>query len=114
MTGYRKYYRNQPLPEMLEDETDQMKGLPLPPIQKPYPADAKLVDLVAAEDLAIGQVPLIEARHQPQEPPQVHRRVAESQGTILSLVVHAGGPGPCSQWSADTTNGSLWWCHAPV
>ena len=61
MTGYRKYYRNQWLPGMSEDETDQMKGLPLPPMQKPYPADAKLVDLVAAKDMTIGQVPLIEA-----------------------------------------------------
>jgi len=61
MTDYRKYYRNQCLPGMSEDETDQMKGLPLPPMQKPYPEDANLVDLVAAEDLTIGQVPLIEA-----------------------------------------------------
>jgi len=61
MTDYRKYYRNQWLPGMSEEETDQMKGLPLPPMQKPYPADAELVDLVAAEDLAIGQVPLIDA-----------------------------------------------------
>jgi len=61
MTGYRVRYRNQALPGMSEEETDQMKGLPLPPMQKPYPADAKLVDLVAAEDMAIGQVPLIEA-----------------------------------------------------
>ena len=61
MTDYRKYYRNQSLPGMSEDETDQMKGLPLPPMQKPYPEDAKLVDLVVAEDMTIGQVPLIEA-----------------------------------------------------
>jgi SagB-type dehydrogenase family enzyme len=49
------------LPGMSEDETDQMKGLPLPPMQKPYPEDAKLVDLVAAKDMTIGQVPLIDA-----------------------------------------------------
>ena len=61
MTGYRVRYRNQALPGMSEEETDQMKGLPLPPMQKPYPADAKLVDLVAAKDMAIGQVPLVEA-----------------------------------------------------
>ena len=61
MTEYRKYFRNQWLPGMSEEETDQMKGLPLPPMQKPYPEDAELVDLVASEDLTIGQVPLIEA-----------------------------------------------------
>jgi SagB-type dehydrogenase family enzyme len=61
MTEYRKYFRNQSLPGMSEEETDQMKGLPLPPMQKPYPADAKLVDLVSLEDVAFGQSPLIEA-----------------------------------------------------
>ena len=61
MTKYRRYYRNQALPGMSEDETDQMKGLPLPPMQKPYPEDAELVDLVAPEELALGHVHLIDA-----------------------------------------------------
>ncbi len=61
MTGYRKYFRNQSLPGMSEVESDQMKGLPLPPMQKPYPADAELVDLAAPEDVAFGQASLIEA-----------------------------------------------------
>jgi SagB-type dehydrogenase family enzyme len=42
-------------------ETDQSKGLPQPPLQKPYPADAKLVDLVPPDDLTLGTMPLIEA-----------------------------------------------------
>ena len=61
MTEYRKYYRNQALPGMSEDETDQMKGQPLPPMQKPYPEDAELVGLVAPDALVLGQVSLIEA-----------------------------------------------------
>jgi hypothetical protein len=39
MSSYRKYLRNQTLPGMSEMETDMMKGLPIPPIEKPYPED---------------------------------------------------------------------------
>jgi SagB-type dehydrogenase family enzyme len=59
--AYRKYLKNQELPGMSEIETDQMKGLPLPPIQKPYPKDAELVDLVSPEQFSLGNMPLIEA-----------------------------------------------------
>jgi SagB-type dehydrogenase family enzyme len=59
--AYRKYLKNQSLPGMSEIETDQMKGLPVPPIQKPYPKDAELVDLVNPEQFSLGEMPLIEA-----------------------------------------------------
>jgi SagB-type dehydrogenase family enzyme len=42
-------------------ETDQKKQIPQPLRQKPYPATAKLVDLVPSEDFAVGQMPTIEA-----------------------------------------------------
>lgn len=58
---YRKYLRNQELPGMSEIETDQMKGLPPPPIQKPYPENAELVELVRSEQFKLGKMPLIEA-----------------------------------------------------
>jgi SagB-type dehydrogenase family enzyme len=44
-----------------ELETDQKKKVPPPPVQKPYPDDAPRIELVAPEDLTIGQMPLIEA-----------------------------------------------------
>ena len=59
--AYRKYLKNQELPGMVETETDQMKGLPLPPIQKPFSKDAELVDLVNPEQFSLGNMPLIEA-----------------------------------------------------
>jgi SagB-type dehydrogenase family enzyme len=59
--AYRKYLKNQELPGMAETETDQMKGLPVPPIQKPYSKDAELVDLVDPEQFSLGNMPLIEA-----------------------------------------------------
>ncbi len=42
-------------------ETGQKKKLPPLPVQKPYPPDARLFDLVNPENLALGTMPLIEA-----------------------------------------------------
>lgn len=35
-------------------ESDQQKGVPAPPIEKPCPEDAKLIDLVSPENLTVG------------------------------------------------------------
>ena len=61
MPTYRKYLKNQTLPGMSDTETDQMKGLPPPPAQKPYPEDAKLIDLVHPDKFDIGKMPVIDA-----------------------------------------------------
>jgi SagB-type dehydrogenase family enzyme len=61
MPSYRKYLKNQTLPGMSEMETDQMKGLPLPPIQKPYPEGAGLIDLVSPVEFTLGRMTLIDA-----------------------------------------------------
>jgi len=50
MSGYRRYLRNQTLPGMSEMETDMMKGLPIPPIQKPCPEGARTIDLPPHEE----------------------------------------------------------------
>jgi SagB-type dehydrogenase family enzyme len=42
-------------------DKDQEKGLPPPPLQKPYPHDAPLFDLVPPGKLTVGDMPLIEA-----------------------------------------------------
>jgi SagB-type dehydrogenase family enzyme len=44
--------------------TDQRKGVKAPPSQKPYPKDAVLFDLVAPENMTVGQIPLINAIRQ--------------------------------------------------
>ncbi|MFX1567411.1 MAG: SagB/ThcOx family dehydrogenase [Promethearchaeota archaeon] len=54
---YRKYLKNL----VLEDETDQMKGLPVPPIQKPYTEDARLIDLIPHDDLKVDDISLFQA-----------------------------------------------------
>jgi SagB-type dehydrogenase family enzyme len=61
MPGYRKYLKNQTLPGMSEMETDQMKGLPIPPIQKPYLEGAGLIDLVSPVEFTLGRMALIDA-----------------------------------------------------
>jgi len=45
MSEYRKYLRNQTLAGMSEMETDMMKGLPIPPIEKPCPDGARTIEL---------------------------------------------------------------------
>jgi SagB-type dehydrogenase family enzyme len=41
-------------------DTDQERGLPPPPPQKPYPPDAPIFDLTPPEKLTVGNMPLIE------------------------------------------------------
>ncbi len=42
-------------------QTDQQRGIPAPPFQKPYPTDAQLIDLVSPQDFTIPPIPLLEA-----------------------------------------------------
>ena len=58
---YRRYLKFDRLEEWNSRETDQKKGMPPPDPQKPFPRDATLIDLVAPEDLTVGQMPLVEA-----------------------------------------------------
>jgi SagB-type dehydrogenase family enzyme len=60
MKTYRKYLRNQSLPGENEITTDQEKGLPFLPVQKPYAEGGKLIDLIPSEKFTIGRLPLID------------------------------------------------------
>jgi SagB-type dehydrogenase family enzyme len=42
-------------------ELDQRLGVPLPALEKTYPAEATLIDLIAPADIRVGSMPLIEA-----------------------------------------------------
>ncbi len=57
----RKLLKSDRWEEWRELETDQKRGVSPPPPEKPYPLDAILIDLIAPEDLTVGQMPLIEA-----------------------------------------------------
>ena len=43
-----------------DEQTPQRKNEPIPSVQKPYPADATRIGLVAPEDLQVGNTPLID------------------------------------------------------
>jgi SagB-type dehydrogenase family enzyme len=58
---YREYLKSRFGDDRDLSETDQQKGLEPPPIQKPYPPDAVLVDLVKPEDFPICDISLLEA-----------------------------------------------------
>jgi SagB-type dehydrogenase family enzyme len=61
METYRKFLKSDLWEEWRKIETDQRKGVPAPPPQKPYPKNARLIALVSPGDLAVGKMPLIEA-----------------------------------------------------
>lgn len=68
-----------------ELEIDQRKGLPAPPTQKPCPEGAKLIDLVALEDVRAGDfvenVPVAEAMFRRRS----RRRFTDEQLSLAEL-----------------------------
>jgi len=57
----RQFLKSDRWEEWRNQGTDQRRGLPAPPAQKPCPEAARRVDLVAPEDLTVGTMPVIEA-----------------------------------------------------
>lgn len=51
---YRKFLKSDLWLEMRTSRTDQQQGVPAPPVQKPYPEDADLLDLPNPADLTVG------------------------------------------------------------
>lgn len=61
MDAHRRVLKSDRWREWEGTTTDQRAGVPAPPIEKPCPPDAQLIDLVAPADLTVGTLPLIEA-----------------------------------------------------
>jgi len=78
MAAGRKLLEAGPWGQWLKQDTDQRKKVPPPPLQKSYPANAKLIDLVAAKDFTVGNMPLIEA---------VNRRQSRRRYTAAALTL---------------------------
>ncbi len=81
METYRKFLKSDQWDRFGEMQTDQQKRLPAPPLQKPYPEDAPLLDLVAPGDLTVGTMPLINAINRRQS----HRRFTDAALTLEEL-----------------------------
>lgn len=62
-------------------ETDQGQRKPHPPLQKPCPEDAVLIDLVPSEELSVGAMPLLEAVNLRKS----HRHFTDGELTLEEL-----------------------------
>ncbi len=67
--------------EWKDTVTDQKKKLPNPPLEKPHPADARLVDLIAPRDFTVGRMPLIDAINRRKS----HRTFADAPLSLQEL-----------------------------
>jgi SagB-type dehydrogenase family enzyme len=81
MSALRKFLKSDLWEEWDLIETDQRKGIPPPPTQKPCPQSAKLVALVSPENLTVGNMPLIEAIRRRRS----HRKFAAEPLTLEEL-----------------------------
>lgn len=61
MESHRKFLKADRWGEWAESETDQKKQLPPPAPQKPYSEDASFIELIAPNEMTVGNMPLIEA-----------------------------------------------------
>jgi SagB-type dehydrogenase family enzyme len=61
MESYRAFLKSDRWEEWRRHETDQRKGVPPPPPQKPIPDGVTPIDLVPPDQLTVGRMPLIEA-----------------------------------------------------
>ncbi|MGD8565274.1 MAG: SagB/ThcOx family dehydrogenase [Candidatus Bathyarchaeota archaeon] len=59
--NHRRFLKSDLWDEWKTLETDQRKGIPAPPPQKPFAEDTQLIDLIEPKDLKVGKMPLIEA-----------------------------------------------------
>jgi SagB-type dehydrogenase family enzyme len=64
MTQGRKFLQSGDWEAWRSEQTDQRRGLPPPPIEKPCPDGAVLVDLVSSDELTVGAMPLIQVIRQ--------------------------------------------------
>jgi SagB-type dehydrogenase family enzyme len=64
MSSYRKHLKEFPEAVLETIVTDEERGLPYPDIQKPYPENADLIDLVPPDAFTIGHISLLDAINQ--------------------------------------------------
>jgi SagB-type dehydrogenase family enzyme len=66
MEKYRKFLKNYLWENIIDKKTDtlktdQYKNVPHPPLQKKYPKEAKLIELVTPDKFTVAKMPIIEA-----------------------------------------------------
>lgn len=78
MNDWRSCLRNRAQRGYAEAGPGEREGLPLPPIQKPYPQEAKLLSLPKIDALNLGEMPLVQAMRMRRS-----RRVYSSEALSL-------------------------------
>lgn len=78
---YRKFLKSDLWDEFGNFRTDQQKRLPPPPLQRPCPEDAPLIDLAPPEALDVGDVPVQAAIGHRQS----HRRFTDAALSLEEL-----------------------------
>ncbi len=81
ITAGREFLKSSWWTEWRKTPTDQKNKVAVPPLQKAYPADAKLIDLVAPKDFTVGRTALIDAINQRKS----HRIFSEGFLTLEEL-----------------------------
>jgi SagB-type dehydrogenase family enzyme len=74
----RMFLRADTFKRLRHEQSDQQKGLPFPPPQKPCPPEADTFKLVAPSEMTVGRMPLFDAI-------QERRSVREYTGQALTL-----------------------------
>ncbi|MBI5304199.1 MAG: SagB/ThcOx family dehydrogenase [Chloroflexi bacterium] len=64
ITNGRHFLKSDRWVEFRGAKTDQKSGVPFPPLEKPYSANAKLIDLLAPDQFTLGKITLIDAINQ--------------------------------------------------
>lgn len=82
MEEYREFLKSKLWDEVFSSgHPDQQQGIPHPPVQVEYPTKMRLIDLVAPENITIGQTPFIETIRQRKS----HRKYSKEPLTLEEL-----------------------------
>jgi SagB-type dehydrogenase family enzyme len=77
----RQFLKSDRWEEWRRSLTDQKKGVAVPPLEKSFPSDAQLTDLIAPKDFTVGAIALIDAIKQRKS----HRKFTDEHLTLEEL-----------------------------
>jgi hypothetical protein len=97
LESYRKFLKADTWEDWEHTQSDQGKGIAAPPLQKSYPADAPLLDLIPPADFTVGDMPLREAIARRKS----RRRFSDAPMTLEELSFCCGLRRACKKSGAE-------------